>query len=310
MVMKIQAIINKNAGSGKALDAMFALKDAFGDNGLRIEETLYRGHAGQIAREAIADGCELIIAVGGDGTVNEIANAIIGSNVRLGIVPWGKANDLATQHGISCGPETAVKIIRAGHTRNIDCIRVNGYHYLTSGGIGLGTDVIKTVEGMLNGGKLSKWLVRILGNRIYSFGIIRMLLKKNIIRHAISLSNGHKNYDSCVLSLVVGNQPILAKYFRVLPSAENNDGKFDVCMIKADGSRFCVAFTILQTIRGRHKSSSSISQARADRLIIKSTQPLRFFADGEIIMQDKYFEIQIIPRSIKLLTPEENGDRS
>jgi YegS/Rv2252/BmrU family lipid kinase len=308
--MKIQAIINKNAGLGKALDTMFALKDAFGDNGLRIEETRYRGHAGQIARDAVADGCELIIAVGGDGTVNEIANAIIGSNVRLGIVPRGKANDLATQHGISCGPETAVKIIRAGHTRNIDCIRVNGYHYLTSGGIGLGTDVIKTVDKMLKGGRFSKWLVRKLGNRIYSLGIIRILMRKNIIRHAIRLSNGHKNYDSCVLSLVVGNQPILAKYFRVLPSAENNDGMFDVCMIKADGSRFRVAFAVLQTIRGRHKSLSSVSEVRADRLIIKSTQPLRFFADGEIIIQDKYFEIQIIPRSIKLLTPEENGDRS
>ncbi|NIP43214.1 MAG: hypothetical protein GWO41_07945, partial [candidate division Zixibacteria bacterium] len=206
MAMKIQAIINKNAGSGKALDAMFALKDAFGDNGLRIEETRYRGHAGQIAREAVADGCELIVAVGGDGTVNEIANAIIGSNVRLGIVPCGKANDLATQHGISCGPETAVKIIRAGHTRNIDCIRVNGYHYLTSGGIGLGTDVIKTVDKMLKGGRFSKWLVRKLGNRIYSLGVIRILLGNNIIRHAIRLSNGHENYDSCVLSLVVGNQ--------------------------------------------------------------------------------------------------------
>ena len=64
--MKIQAIINKNAGSGKAPEARLALTSAFGGNSLRISETRHRGHAGKIAREAVARGCELIIAVGGD----------------------------------------------------------------------------------------------------------------------------------------------------------------------------------------------------------------------------------------------------
>src|SRR5512139_3589449 len=109
--------------------------------GLRFARTSYPGHATAIARRAVAEKAEAIVAVGGDGTVREIVNGILGSPVAIGIIPAGTANDLAAYSKIPADLAKAGDVVRGLRTRPAAVIRVNGEYYVTAGGLGLPSEV-------------------------------------------------------------------------------------------------------------------------------------------------------------------------
>ena len=135
---KLQAIINPISGVGskrkipKMIEGICSKKNC----SLNISFTEYAGHASELTHEAtIEEGAEYILAVGGDGTVNEIARAMIHSNAILGIIPKGSGNGLARELHIPMDVKRAIDLIAKGHVTTIDCCRANGQVFFCTCGV-------------------------------------------------------------------------------------------------------------------------------------------------------------------------------
>src|SRR5688572_22996224 len=107
---------------------------------VRVRVTWEKGDAELLAREAAATGADVVVAVGGDGTVNEVINGLDGSDVPFGIVPIGTANDFAKQVGIPMDADHAMDVILRGHPHRIDTASLNGRRFLNVSTAGVGAE--------------------------------------------------------------------------------------------------------------------------------------------------------------------------
>lgn len=133
--MRVRAILNPRAGlaAARARDAL--LRGPWPD--LDLIETRAPGHARELAREAVAAGCELVLAAGGDGTANEVASGLVGSSVALGLVPVGSGNGLARTLRIPLRPAPALRALASGLVRAMDVGFANERPFLNVSGAGL-----------------------------------------------------------------------------------------------------------------------------------------------------------------------------
>jgi diacylglycerol kinase (ATP) len=135
----ISFIINPSSGTGKVKKIPALIHQYFKQHGghYKIRYTEYAGHAKKIVNEEIAHGSTIIVAVGGDGTVNEVGAALLYSKASLGIIPTGSGNGLARHLGISMNAKKALSTIGHGHSISIDSGEVNGMPFFCTAGIGL-----------------------------------------------------------------------------------------------------------------------------------------------------------------------------
>jgi YegS/Rv2252/BmrU family lipid kinase len=301
--MRIKAIINprSNNGNHKYLKAM--LKEKFSGYLVGIDETTYPKHAIEIAKKAVKEDIDTIVVVGGDGTINEALNGIAGSDVALGIIPTGTANDLASLYNIPKDIDQACDVIFEQHIHRADLICVNGHYYATAGGFGFPCEVVSVANAIKNHGKIGKLLGRVLGSKLYILAVLCSLVKKSKTKTLLNIQSNGSSLTVDSLSLTVNNQPFLGKNLLMSPGAVNNDGRFDICLIGNSKSRFQVLSILLKVLAGKHIYSSSVSTWLANKLVVSSEKPLAFFGDGEIIQQGTRFNIRIIPEALKIIVP-------
>lgn len=268
-----------------------------------VRTTSYCGHATTLAREATQNNYRAVIAVGGDGTVNEVLNGVIGTDTALGIIPTGTANDIAHHHGIPLDTERCCDIIAIGDIRSVDVICVNQWHYLTTGGIGLPCSTLIGAENLKQGGRLGRILARLSSGKLYLLALTVAFARRGWMGENISIQyNGSRCTDATV-SLLIGNQPRLGNQFRVLPGAVDNDGQFDVFAILDVGRPAATAETVLRTINGSHVGRADVRMLRTDRLYIETARVVSFFGDGQIGARGRTFDVGILPRAVRLIVP-------
>jgi diacylglycerol kinase (ATP) len=141
-----------------------------------IATTTRSGEALDVAREAVKENVSHIVAVGGDGTINEVINGMKGSQVSLGIIPIGGANDFANYLGIPIEVGKAMEVILDGDIRIIDLVQVNHRYFTTVGGIGFGTEVALKVNAVKDHTKWGKLIFQCLGSKIYQIYALSEIL--------------------------------------------------------------------------------------------------------------------------------------
>jgi len=141
--MKIKVIANPQPMNGHYRYLRALVQQQFGHHVVGIEQTTCPQHATDIARRAASEDVDTVVAVGGDGTVNEVINGIVGTELALGIIPTGTANDLASLYSIPTDVGKACKLILERHVQEADVINVNGWYYVTAGGLGLPCEVAR-----------------------------------------------------------------------------------------------------------------------------------------------------------------------
>ncbi|UCD64668.1 MAG: diacylglycerol kinase family lipid kinase [Candidatus Zixiibacteriota bacterium] len=300
--MKIKAIINTESGNGHIDRYRSVLVDKLRRHLVDLEHTCRKGHATEIARAAVRRGIDTLVVAGGDGTVNEVLNGIMGSDTALGIVPLGTANDLAESLNIPSEIEKACEVILNGNVRHSDVIRVNNWHYLTVGGIGLPSHALAITEAIRKRRQLGKWMLSVLGSKIYILAALMALARRS---QRLGISAGGLSDAISSYSLLIGNQRFLGRDFQVLPGARGDDGVFDVFLIKDLGSRLRLAGTVLKTLSASHVSRPDAVLFQGKRLQIRSWQPVAFCGDGEIREKAWDFDIEVVPRAVKVLAPPE-----
>ncbi len=301
--MKIHAIINPLA-AGKAFGEIEnTLYRILGGHLRAVDKSTYRGDATYIARQAVNDGADVVIAVGGDGTVCEVCNGIIGHDVSLGIIPIGTANDLAAALGISSDIEAACSAILARDYRTIDAIRVNGRYYLTTGGLGMSGHALAAAEFIRHSIPSGVRLGRAIGDRLYLIGLLCALLNLRNWHHRVTVSTEGQSWEADAFSLTVGNLATLGGRFQLAPGAASDDGLIDVCVLNNYRSLAAMLQTVVRTMSGTHVELDTVNTLRCSRLQVDCPTPQTWFADGEVVCTDTRFVIEVVPRAIRVLAP-------
>ena len=201
-------IHNPQAGRGKAAAAFARLRAALARAGLEpeVRGTQGRGHAEELAREAVERGVETVIVVGGDGTVHEAAQALAHSDAVLAPLPCGRCNDFCRALGAGRDPEALVRALAGGGRRVVDLARVNDRVYCTVGAVGFDAVVSRYVDTM----KAPLW-----GTPAYLYAVMRMITRYQPPQASVVWDDGE--YHGPLFLVALGNTPSYGNNIRVTP---------------------------------------------------------------------------------------------
>lgn len=293
----IRVIRNPQAGSA---DAWASLRDrilALGD--ARIMETHNRGDALEAAASAVRDEVELLIAAGGDGTINEVVNGMLRGappgtpRTRLAIVPLGTGNDLARTLNIPLDPAKAVETIRSNRVRTIDVFRAKwddterfAVNVAAGGFTGqmneVITDAIKTRWGPL---------AYLRG----AIGVIPDLTKyKTSIRY-----DGKARQPIHALNIIVANGRTAGGGTVVAPGADPGDGWLDVVIVRT-GTALELAGVAARLLAGDYTNSDVVTHRRVRRVHVESEPGMWFNIDGELIT-NRPIAFSVVPGAIDVI---------
>ena len=218
---KIFLIINNYAGHREGARAVEIVIPWLQKNGCEVEYafTQYAGHATELALKASLAGFDLVVAVGGDGTVNEVAQGLIGTQTSMGIVPVGSGNGLARELGISMNMKKSAHTLIEGVNLQIDVCKLNNQRYLCTSGIGFDAQVAD---------QMSKASSR--GLQRY----IQLVIKESIIYKPINVKMkiDGKLIHQPVFLITFANASQFGNNAYIAPAASMTDGLIDVIVVK------------------------------------------------------------------------------
>ncbi len=263
----------------------------------RLEHALTRGPGDEarLATEAIARGFRRIVAVGGDGTWSNVANAILRTGVpaKLGLVPGGTGCDLAKTLGIPPRDvQACCRIVLAGHSRSIDVGRVEDRYFLNIAGFGYDVAVLE-----------DSWSVSYLeGSALYVYCALRQLRSFRGIA-VTAEADGRALGERAMLMLIVANCRIFGGGFHIAPHADPADGRLEAVAFgnMGFGARLGV---LLRLLRGRHLSHPKVEAISTSRLVCRFEAPPSYETDGEWNRaRSAELVVEAVPRALSVLVP-------
>ena len=288
-------IVNPISGQGRVREAKARIIERLRELGpLDVTETRAAGDANSAAGRAIEQGIRRIVVAGGDGTVNEVINAIAGEDVELALVPQGTGNVLARELGIPVDDvEKACDIIAAGQSVPMDLARANGRYFALMAGVGFDAAVVDRVD---------RDVKDLLGPAAYGLaGLEELLWLKT--SHFVITMDGHR-YETDASLVIVANISSYALRVKIASHASYNDGWLDVCVFQtAKAQRTALINQALRLIlQGTHEGDPSVRCFRAANVRIESDPPVRVQVDGDLAGETP-IDIQIAPSAIRVIAP-------
>lgn len=286
-------IVNPVAGNGyagKHAEDVARMIKKYGIEG-KIVHTERMGHATELAAKFVAEGYKYIVPVGGDGTINEAAQAVIGhEDVTFGAVSMGTGNDFIQILGFSDHfTEKDWEIFFRQNTIQMDVGKCNEHYFLNGMGLGFDAEVASQnfdENGIKKGGE-DKYLWHIL-KTLFTFRE----------RPVNVQNNGQMKRESCFISTISIGRRFAGGYF-LTPRAVANDGLLDVCTIQ--DLYFLQRFRIfLMVPKGTHLNHKRVQYYQTDRIHFEFDQKVPHHLDGEIFFSAKY-DISVLPGELKII---------
>ena len=305
MPRKVKLILNPMADMGRAWKTANDLRpiaqEFKGD--LTWSGTVYPTHAIELARQAAEEGCDMVIAMGGDGTVHEVVNGLMQVPAEkrpvMGIVPIGSGNDFAYAVGIHQKASHAL-----AHALNSETVQPVDIGLMTDehgrkeyfdNTIGIGFDAIVTIR--------SHKLPIVKGFLMYLTAVIQaIILNHNPARVKVETDGG--NWEEELLMLTLCNGPREGGGFMLSPDSKNNDGTLEsVAVTKV--SRATMFRLVPEFLNGTHIRFKQIRMGSFKKMSITSNLPLYIHADGEVFTSFgsnlKKAEFEILPQALKVV---------
>jgi YegS/Rv2252/BmrU family lipid kinase len=263
-----------------------------------IEWTTAASDAERIARGALDDAGSderpCLVPCGGDGTVQEVVNAMLGcgqSNAVLGLAPGGRCNDFASTFGIKPDAEHVADTLLAGRTRRVDVGRINDRYYCTIAAMGFDAAVSRYV----NDTKLP-----LAGTMAYVAGTLRVLLSFKSV--SVRLKFDDTLIEEELFLVATANTPSYGGKMRIAPAADVTDGLLEVCII-SKMSRLRGLNLLRAVLRGRHTELPGVRFVRTAAIEIETTDRQEVWADGEFITNTPV-RIEAVPQGLEVVTPD------
>jgi len=261
-----------------------------------IKPTSGPGSAKAIAEEVVRAGGAIVVAAGGDGTINEVVNGIIGKNAALGIIPMGTVNVLARELGIPLDVRGAWEVIERGHAKSLDLVRVDfeldgrsqTRHAVQLAGIGLDAHIVKRVTW----GEKKRW-----GPWSYVFQAFRSLAQS----HSRVMIRMEEEGPLEGAFLLVGNGALYGGPFSVFNKASMTDGLMDLCLFQSSGLANLLIYLVAIACGIQSKTRGIFyRQSRSFEVISRGSVPIQI--DGEFAgcLPAKF---TVIPAALKVLVP-------
>ena len=235
-----------------------------------VRVTFERGDAEVLARRAAAEGADVVAAVGGDGTLNEVVNGLDGYDTPLGVIPAGTANDFARQAGIPADADHAMDVILLRKPARLDTASLNGRRFLNVSTGGVGAEATAETPSQIKA---------TIGQLAYAISGIRKLatLEPN---HGVFRSGGFV-LECDFLLFAVGSGLASGGGTMVTPHASTTDGLLDLCVVEQMPRRD-FARTVLKLKRGEHVGEEGVHYVRVPHLTIEGARPISVNVDGEL----------------------------
>jgi diacylglycerol kinase (ATP) len=246
-------------------------------------------HATELARRAVAEGCGLVVAIGGDGTLNEVAAGLVGTDAVFGLVPCGSGNGLGRHLGIPVPGKGAFRTLLEGRVRVIDTGEVNGIPFFNVMGLGFDAEIADRFNHLTRRGLAA-----------YARTTLRTLFHYR--PETCHIRNGVASLDTPVFLLTVANSDQYGNDCFIAPGASVEDGQLDLTVIKR-ANLFNVAPLTERLFRKTIDGSPSVVRLRGDHFTIERTAPGLIHTDGETHLTGATLEITIRPRSLRIMVP-------
>lgn len=294
----VTLIANPRAGRGAVQQALPRVQEALEQHGLtfRLVPTERPGHATEIARAAVREGARLVVALGGDGTIHEVVNGMMGDDgpvnpdAMLGILPSGTGCDTAKTFGIPTDPVAAVRHLAGDRTwgrLDVGRIRYRTFDgqdasrwFINIAEAGIGAHVVAAAA------RMPAWL----GGRVYRLAALRgiatfkpqqarLAMNGRLSRRKVGTPVEPVEHAGTVTMVVVANCQFFGGGLRVAPRAIPSDAMLDVLV--GEGSKWDAVRALQKMPSGLHVPSQTISEYLVDRLDLDGPEPLLLEADGE-----------------------------
>ncbi len=284
--MKVALIVNPKAGRLRGGLVGRQAARLMADDGWRIEliETKAPGEAGELAREATESGYDLVVGVGGDGTLSELLNGLVGTGVPCGIIPCGTGNDFASFVGLSGDLVGAVRQLLDGSPRRIDMGRfvATSRYFINSVGVGFDARVAERINRRR---RLTSGLVA------YLPAVLAELVWCQPLAAVVEVDG--QRYEDDWLLVAVANGYSYGAGFKIAPRARCDDGLLDVVLVGMRG-RLAVLRALPRVRRGAHMSDPKVTMLTAQNVAIRTDQPCPALVDGDVRAQTP-LEIEVAP---------------
>jgi len=249
------------------------------------------GHATELALAAVRAGCERVVAVGGDGTMNEVAQALLHTPAALALVPCGSGNGLALHLGLPLAPLAALELIAAigGRVAAIDTGSVNGRPFFNAMGLGLDADVSRRFNQLTTRGLPA-----------YARTALSAFAQRKPEQCTIIAGGRTEAMD--IMLVAVANSDQYGNRAFIAPGARVDDGQLDLVAIRPVGL-FGAAVIGARLFLGNLDRSASVRRFRGSRFVIERPAPGLVHTDGETHPAAAKVEVLVHPRSLRIVVP-------
>ncbi len=289
MLSSVFFIVNSRIGDRRIAEFTRAMLKHIVGIKHEVHLTEYGGHALELARFAVVNKCSLIVAVGGDGTINEVLQAVVHSSIPLAIIPTGSGNGLARHCGIPIRIDKAVELIIQGHLKVIDIGKANETYFISNAGVGFDAYICNQIK-QTNSRGLKMYIREVVKNyftyqaNIYSIRADEQILNERA--YFLNIANGKE----------------FGYGFQIAPDASLQDGMLDMILVKKinlfNGAKF--------VWDGWHKNlvnNKDCIYIKANKIVIEADNLKFYQTDGDAHECKGLCTIEICKGAIQLLVP-------
>jgi diacylglycerol kinase (ATP) len=295
--------VNSVSGGGRALSYLGPIQKQF--DSFQVHAQFVRANSAaeleSSAQNAVSQGRRALIAMGGDGTFQALANAAFGADVLLAVLPVGAGNDFAAALGLPGDPVKAAETILQGEARFVDLVRVHTAEgrtrlYAGGGGVGLDAEAARYANGAFR---------RFPGRLRYIASGLRALARFSPLEVRLDFPGSNLDpFESKALVAAVLNTPTYGAGLRFAPEARIDDGALDIVLIEDLGA--LEVLTLLpRLIFSGELHTLRLRRWRSQRVRLSTRKPQVFHGDGEVLGTTPV-EIEVVPRAIRALMPRED----
>ena len=285
--MKIRFIVNPVAGTGKQKQISKIISKYI--KNYDITYTKKTGDAKNFCQKAIIENFDAVVAIGGDGTVNECLKGLVNSELALGVIPCGSGNGFARHIGMSNNIIKSIKQIQSSKIESIDYGRTNNMPFLNVSGVGFDAHI-------------SKLFLKIKKRGILSYiKIIVKELKYKSKKYELIYDDKNEKVNAFMISFANASQ--YGNNAKISPMASIKDGKIDFVIVNKF-PKWKIPFFVLKMILGTVHLSKYVKIIRTNKMIIKSNGDI-IHLDGEPQRTKNPIKIVTYPKAFKILIPNE-----
>jgi YegS/Rv2252/BmrU family lipid kinase len=289
--MSVAIIINPIAGGARPdaararAELASAVVQRHGDS-VEVFLTERAGHARELARRAVARGVRLVMAWGGDGTINEVVCALAFGSVPLGIVPAGSGNGLARELGISLKPAAAIADALAAEPRRIDIGDVDGRYFANIAGIGFDAYVAAEFNDPGNRRRGLANYARITARALLSY-----------VPQEFHIAANGERLDARAVMVTIANSAQFGNGARIAPGAQVDDGKLDLVVV-AERSRWRTVCQLPRLFNNTVDRIPGCAIWKIERATIESDRPMLYHVDGEPVQGGTSLRARVHPGAL------------